>query len=50
MTPVTDALSLGLITRYDRLGSEASDSPLIQERGRKDQFMAGLRLTYAFGF
>ncbi|WP_161630974.1 MipA/OmpV family protein [Niveispirillum irakense] len=49
MTPVTDALSLGLIARYDRLGSEAADSPLIQERGRKNQFIAGVRLTYEFG-
>lgn len=49
-TPVTDALSLGLMARYDRLGPEAADSPLIRERGRANQFMAGLRLTYAFGF
>lgn len=50
ITPVTDALSLGVMARYDRLGPEAADSPLIRERGRKNQFMAGLRLTYEFGF
>lgn len=50
MTPVTDTLTLGLFTRYDRLGSEASDSPLIRERGRRNQFIAGVRLTYEFGF
>ncbi|MFV3126937.1 MipA/OmpV family protein [Niveispirillum sp. KHB5.9] len=50
MMPVTDSLSLGLMARYDRLGSEAADSPLVRERGRKNQMMGGLRLTYEFGF
>jgi len=47
---VSKSVSVGVIAGYDRLGSEAADSPLIKERGDKNQFMGGLRISYKFGF
>lgn len=49
MMPVSDAVSVGIFGGYDRLASEAADSPLIKERGDENQFMGGLRITYEFG-
>lgn len=47
--PITDSVSLGVFGGYDRLASEAADSPLIKERGDENQFMSGMRITYEFG-
>lgn len=47
---LSESVSLGAFGSYDRLGSEAADSPLIKERGDKNQFMGGVRLSYEFGF
>lgn len=33
---------------YDRLQGDAARSPLVRERGKRDQFSAGLALTYVF--
>lgn len=46
---VSESVSLGVFGGYDRLGSVAADSPLIKERGDKNQFMGGVRFTYEFG-
>ncbi len=48
-THVSDSVTLGVMGGYDRLGSEAADSPLIKQRGQKDQLSVGLRLSYEFG-
>ena len=50
MMPIAKSVSLGAFGGYDRLSSEAADSPLIKERGDENQFMGGLRVTYDFGF
>ena len=47
---LSDAVSLSVFGRYERLGAEAADSPLIEERGDRNQFMTGLRISYKFGF
>ncbi len=47
---VSKSVSVGVIAGYDRLGSEAADSPLIKECGDKNQFRGGLRISYKFGF
>lgn len=47
---VSKSVSVGVIAGYDRLGSEAADSPLIKERGDKNQFMGGVRISYKFGW
>lgn len=47
---ISDSISLGVFGGYDRLGSEAADSPLIKERGEENQFMGGIRLSYEFGY
>lgn len=47
---LSESVSLGVFCGYDRLGSEAADSPLIKERGDKNQFMGGVRISYEFGF
>lgn len=47
---VSEAVSLGAFGGYDRLGSEAADSPLIIERGDENQFMGGVRVSYEFGY
>jgi MipA family protein len=35
--------------RYDRLVSDAADSPVVRQFGSRDQFSGGLALTYTFG-
>ncbi|HEV2567800.1 MAG TPA: MipA/OmpV family protein [Sphingomonas sp.] len=35
--------------RYDRLVSDAADSPVVRQFGTRDQFSGGLGLTYTFG-
>lgn len=47
---VSKSISVGVIVGYDRLGSEAADSPLIKERGDKNQFVGGVRINYEFGY
>ncbi len=40
--------ALTLFTGYDRLADAAADSTLIRQRGRRDQFSAGLAYGYRF--
>lgn len=47
---VSESVSLGVFGGYDRLSSEAADSPLIIERGDENQFMGGVRIRYEFGY
>ena len=50
VVPITDTLSLSVFGGYDRLANEVADSPLIKKRGDPNQFMGGLRFSYAFGY
>lgn len=43
-----DGLAITLFGNYDRLTGNAGDSPLILERGSKDQFFGGSALAYRF--
>lgn len=47
--PLGKNLSMMVVTGYDRLGGDAAKSPLVEERGSRDQFSGGLGLTYRFG-
>lgn len=47
--PVSESVSVGLLGGYDRLESEAADSPLVRRRGDEDQFMFSLGLSYKIG-
>jgi len=47
---VSESVSISVFGGYDRLGSEAADSPLIKERGDENQFMGGVRISYEFGY
>lgn len=49
MMPLGGSVSLGFFGGYDRLGRVAADSPLIKERGDRNQFMGGVRMAYEFG-
>lgn len=50
MMPITDSISVSAFGGYDRLSGEATDSPLIKERGSENQFMIGLAVSYQFGW
>lgn len=45
--PVSGIFGLYGYAGYDRLTGEAKDSPIVAA-GKKDQFSAGLALTYRF--
>ncbi len=47
--PITDTVSVALFGGYNRLTGDASDSPLIKERGDENQFTAGTSVRYEFG-
>ena len=48
--PVSNSVSLSAFGGYDRLGDEAASSPLIKQRGSKNQFASGLSVNYQFGY
>jgi outer membrane protein len=50
LLPVTDSVSVSTFAGYDRLGAEVTDSPLIKERGSENQFVAGMTVSYQFGY
>lgn len=50
MMPVTDSISISVFGGYDRLGSQAADSPLVSERGSENQLMVGFGISYQFGY
>lgn len=45
---LSDAWSLGFITSYSRLFNDAKDSPLVDNRGNENQFVAGFLAGYRF--
>lgn len=50
MMPVAKKTSLTVFGGYDRLAGDAGDSPLVEERGTKNQFMVGVGVGYQFGY
>jgi outer membrane scaffolding protein for murein synthesis (MipA/OmpV family) len=50
MVPVNDSISTMFFVGYERVAGDAADSPLVQERGSENQAMAGLFVTFAFGY
>ena len=46
--PLNRRSAITLFTSLDRLGSEAGDSPLVRERGRRTQFTIGLGYGFRF--
>lgn len=48
--PISDAMALTLFASVERLGSEASDSPLIRVRGNANQHSIGIGFGYRFGW
>ena len=46
---VSGSLSAALIGGFDRLSGDASESPLVRERGSRSQATVGVGLTYRFG-
>lgn len=49
IVPLTSRVSAMLLAGYDRLSDDAARSPLVEERGSRDQATIGLGLTYRFG-
>ncbi len=49
LVPVSGRLNAALLGGYDRLAGDAADSPLVQERGSRNQATVGLGLIYRFG-
>ena len=49
LLPLTDRISGMLLAGYDRLAGDAARSPLVEERGSRNQATVGLGLTYKFG-
>ena len=47
--PLTDRISGAFLMGYDRLTGDAARSPLVVDRGSRDQATVGLGLTYKFG-
>ncbi|MEM1133281.1 MAG: MipA/OmpV family protein [Pseudomonadota bacterium] len=46
--PLNQRFAIFFFANYDRLVGDIADSPLVQERGSENQFMAGLFLSYTF--
>lgn len=44
--PLNRQLTLTALARYERLQSDAADSPLVRQHGSKDQFFIGVFVTY----
>lgn len=49
IVPLTDRISGMLIGGYDRLTGDAARSPLVEERGSRNQATVALGLSYRFG-
>ncbi len=47
---LTENFSLRAFAEWDRLLGDASNSPLVQQKGSADQFQAGLGAAYKFNF
>ena len=44
----TEAWSLTGLAAYSRLFSQAADSPIVDDEGNENQFLAGLLVNYSF--
>ncbi|WP_420140002.1 MipA/OmpV family protein [Sphingomonas sp.] len=49
LLPFAPSLSAALLAGYDRLSGDAGRSPLVRQRGSRNQGSLGLGLTYSFG-
>lgn len=49
LVPLTSRMSLAALGGYDRLSGDAAKSPLVRERGSRNQVSGGLGLIYRFG-
>lgn len=49
VVPLSGNLSAAVLGGFDRLSGDAAKSPLVLERGSRNQGMIGLGLTYRFG-
>lgn len=49
IVPLSPRLSASLVAGVDRLAGDAARSPLVEERGSRDQATVGLGLSYRFG-
>lgn len=47
--PLSYRLSASLLASYDRMAGDAARSPLVEERGSRDQVAVGLGFSYRFG-
>jgi MipA family protein len=45
---VNDRFSVDLVAGFSRLASDAADSPLVAQRGKREQTFVGLGVSYAF--
>lgn len=50
IVPIRKQLSAIFLAGYDRLSGDAGSSPLVTERGSRNQGMIGVLLNYEFGF
>jgi outer membrane scaffolding protein for murein synthesis (MipA/OmpV family) len=48
--PITYAVTATVLAGYDHIAGDAGNSPLVNERGSKNQALAGLILSYKFGY
>jgi MipA family protein len=48
IVPIRDAISMAVFAGYNRLASEAADSPLVKTRGSNNQAAIGISVGYAF--
>jgi len=48
LMPLSYTAGITLFGSYDRLTGAAADSPLVNERGSKDQLFGGAALAYKF--
>lgn len=49
VVPISGPMSTVLFAGYDRMAGDAARSPLVEQRGSRDQPSIGLGLTYHFG-
>lgn len=49
IVPLSPKLNATILGGYDRLAGDAARSPLVEERGSRDQMSIGLGLSYRFG-
>jgi outer membrane protein len=47
--PLSDHLSGAILSGYDRISGDAAKSPLVRDRGSRNQATLGLGLSYRFG-